>query len=65
MGWDYLIKYFICAFFVALSVTTADTGDAFYYFTLYAASGFLTMRMKLREGAWGKDALSFDGEDAS
>ena len=42
--------------------TTANIDDAFCYFLLYAASVFLTKRMKLREGAWGKDAPSFHGE---
>ena len=48
--------------FVTISDTSVNIGDAFCYFSLYAVSGFLTMRMKLREGAWGKDAPSFRGE---
>ena len=59
---DYLIKYLMGLCFVTLSDTNANIGDASCYFSLYAASGFLTMRMKLREGAWGKDAPSFRGE---
>ena len=48
--------------FATLPDTTANMGDAFCNFPLNDASGFLATRMKLREGAWGKDAPSFDGE---
>ena len=48
--------------FVILSDIPANIGDAFCYFPLYADSGFLTMQMKLQEGAFGKDAPSFHGE---
>ena len=60
MGYDY-IKVISCVFFI-LSDTITRMGEIFCYFPLFASSGFLAVRMKLPEGAWGKDALAFDGE---
>ena len=59
---NYLLKCIMGLCFVTLSDTTVNTGDVFRCFSLYAASGFLTKPMKLREGVWGKDAPSFRGE---
>ena len=49
-------------FIVILSDKTVNMGDTFCYVLLYAASIVLALRMKLCEGAWGKDAPSFCGE---
>ena len=59
---DYSRKYITCVLFVILSDTTDNICGTFCHFSLFAASIFLAMQMKLREGAWGKDAPSFGGE---
>ena len=48
--------------FVLFSDTTVIIGGALCYFALDARVVFLAMRMEFREGAWGKDAPSFDWE---